>query len=192
MGAEVSGAVTTETGEIPAESMASTKGFSNGGNFGARITQGADEMSFSSPRESGAIYGGQNTGSISSESQVFQSSNGLRGTQLASQELIDNVSSRYTVETVQPGHWLHEDFVNTQTNAMYSNGTIYIRPDARQIEVLEEFLHGQQENLGIDMSGRNYPQFEIDVKQFMIRHQQLLGISDEDVQILQQMIANYH
>jgi len=49
-----------------------------------------------------------------------------------------------------------------------------------QAAVLEEFLHGTQQKLGIiDDIGRAAS--ETHVKDFMIRHQQLLGLGAEDV-----------
>ncbi len=52
--------------------------------------------------------------------------------------------------------------------------------------MLEEFLHGTQSRLGIvDKLGRD--DAETHVKDFMIRHRKLLGLSDEDVEILVQL-----
>jgi len=36
--------------------------------------------------------------------------------------------------------------------------------------------------------GNEFPRYEIQVKEFMIRHQRLLGLSNEDVAALQRMI----
>ena len=50
----------------------------------------------------------------------------------------------------------------------------------------EEFLHGTQEKLGIaEKLGRyGLGSAETHVKDFMIRHKKMLGLSDEDVAIL--------
>ena len=52
--------------------------------------------------------------------------------------------------------------------------------------ILEEFLHGTQEKLGIaEKLGRyGLGSAETHVKDFMIRHKKMLGLSDEDVAIL--------
>ena len=60
---------------------------------------------------------------------------------------------------------------------------IILQPDATKIEVLEGFLHGTQARLGmLDRLSRREIKFH--VKDFMIRHRKLLGICDEDVEIL--------
>ena len=54
---------------------------------------------------------------------------------------------------------------------------ILLRPNATKIEVLEEFLHGTQYKAGIiDRLGLQGS--EIQVKEFMLNHQRLLGISE--------------
>jgi hypothetical protein len=65
---------------------------------------------------------------------------------------------------------------------------ILLRPDPKKVEVLEEFLHGTQQRLGI-VERLGLQGAEIHVKEFMIRHRRLLGISGEDVKILQQMLG---
>jgi len=56
-----------------------------------------------------------------------------------------------------------------------------------RISLLEEFLHGTQNRLGIiDKVGVRGA--ETHVKVFMLRHQRLLGISAEDAKILQQIL----
>ena len=66
---------------------------------------------------------------------------------------------------------------------------ILLRQDPRKVEVLEEFLHGTQKRMGlIDRVGIDAA--EDHVKYFMVRHQKLLGISPEDVEILIKMQGN--
>ena len=63
---------------------------------------------------------------------------------------------------------------------------ILLRQNPSKAAVLEEFLHGTQHRLGIiDRLGAQGA--ERHVKDFMIRHKRMLGLSDEDVQILQQL-----
>lgn len=61
---------------------------------------------------------------------------------------------------------------------------ILLRENPSKAALLGEFLHGTQQKLGIierlGISGA-----EKHVKDFMIRHSQLLGLSDEDVRILE-------
>jgi hypothetical protein len=65
---------------------------------------------------------------------------------------------------------------------------ILLRPNPRKIEVIEEFLHGNQFDLGLISHVENAPRLEVHVKQFMIRHHRLLGISAEDVRVLRRML----
>ena len=65
---------------------------------------------------------------------------------------------------------------------------ILLRQDATKIEVLEEFLHGTQLKAGI-IGRLGLEGAEVQVKQFMINHAQLLGISSEDVQVLKQLLG---
>ena len=59
-------------------------------------------------------------------------------------------------------------------------------PPGDKAAILEEFLHGTQEKLGIaEKLGRyGLGSAETHVKDFMIRHKKMLGLSDEDVAIL--------
>jgi len=64
---------------------------------------------------------------------------------------------------------------------------ILLRENPSKAAILEEFLHGTQHKLGIiDDLGR--PNAEAHVKDFMIRHQKILGLSDEDVEILKKLM----
>lgn len=53
--------------------------------------------------------------------------------------------------------------------------------------MLEEFLHGTQARAGITghLGTSGLGSAETHVKDFMINHQKMLGLSDQDVQILQ-------
>lgn len=66
---------------------------------------------------------------------------------------------------------------------------ILLRKDPRTIEAWEEFLHGTQYRCGvIDKLGLNGA--EVHVKNFMIRHQRLLGLSVKDIEILSHMLED--
>jgi hypothetical protein len=64
---------------------------------------------------------------------------------------------------------------------------LILLPDARKVEVLEEFLHGTQFRMNF-VQREGILKAEIHVKRFMIRHSRLLGISAEDVQIIGLML----
>jgi hypothetical protein len=122
----------------------------------------------------------------------------LRGEEIASPELLA-LAKRVTprdVITVDTKSKAYRDWDDPSgpTNAMMNGKDMFLRPDARKIEVLEEMLHFTQEKVGkrnerfrvetVD----NYPVYEVHVKDFMIRHRKMLGISDGDTQVLQNML----
>ena len=64
--------------------------------------------------------------------------------------------------------------------------SIILRENPSKAAILEEFLHGTQYKLGIiDDLGRYNA--EAHVKDFMIRHQKMLGLSDKDIEILKRL-----
>lgn len=67
-----------------------------------------------------------------------------------------------------------------------NNSSILLRENPSKAALLEEFLHGTQARLGIvDRLGNSgLGSAETHVKDFMMRHRQMLGLSDEDVRIL--------
>ncbi|MCZ7647466.1 MAG: hypothetical protein M5U26_19785 [Planctomycetota bacterium] len=125
--------------------------------------------------------------------ELFQGGNhGLRGTENASKNLINAVEGKgRTITYAREG----SDELR-YLNAMQANANvggedlrhILLRMDPKKIEVLEEFLHGTQQRLGlVDRLGVQGA--ERHVKEFMIRHQKLLGISDADVGVLRKMLG---
>lgn len=58
------------------------------------------------------------------------------------------------------------------------------RENPSKIAVLEEFLHGTQTKLS-SLQDLDKIILELHVKDFMIRHRKLLGLSDADVQMLE-------
>ncbi len=68
-----------------------------------------------------------------------------------------------------------------------NNAHILLRKNPSKAAVIEEFLHGTQTRLGVtDRLGTSgLGSAETHVKDFMIRHQRMLGLGAEDVQILQ-------
>ena len=62
-----------------------------------------------------------------------------------------------------------------------------LQRDRSKPAVLEEFLHGTQHGLGLPKAyGTEWS--EVHVKSFMLRHQQMLGIGDEDANILRVLL----
>ena len=132
--------------------------------------------------------------------RMFQSDL-TRGETPMSNELLESVKRKRDVTTVTSGSD-EEAFLNwsrANASAGYSpknpnpNNKDYIllRPSAYKIEVLEEFLHGTQAKIGMDTSISNITNLEIHVKDFMIRHKNLLGLSKKDVQALTIMKESY-
>ncbi len=122
----------------------------------------------------------------------MNSSNLGMGVERASPELIASVPERRTVVIAQPGSedLRYLDTIGAEANVGGSDYShILLREDPSKAAVLEEFLHGTQSKLGvIDRLGTSgYGSAETHVKDFMIRHQSMLGLSSEDVQILKQL-----
>lgn len=66
-----------------------------------------------------------------------------------------------------------------------NNSQILLMPNASKITVIEEFLHGTQNRLGLLGQGSASINFgEWHVKDFMIRHKTILELSEADVNIL--------
>lgn len=117
---------------------------------------------------------------------------GLRATELASAELLAKVQSKgrtinYALSGSDDLRYLN--YMRANANVGGEKMThILLHLDPRKVEVLEEFLHGTQKRIGlIDRIGVDAA--ESHVKDFMIRHYKLLGISREDVEILKKMLG---
>lgn len=149
--------------------------------------------------------GGQDAGTMAGRNVVpdinstrMFSPNELMGVEPASPDLLVVVSSKRDVVIAQPGsqelrmldYFGAEASVGTHVTPLgkeIDNGSILLRQNPSKAAVLEEFLHGTQARLGItERLGRSgMGSAETHVKDFMIRHQKMLGLGDEDVQILQ-------
>jgi hypothetical protein len=67
---------------------------------------------------------------------------------------------------------------------------LHLRPDARHIEVVEEYLHNVQRQKGMfDRMTRQ--ELEVHVNEFMLRHQKLLGIGSEDAALIRKTLERY-
>ncbi|WP_208543128.1 hypothetical protein [Marilutibacter alkalisoli] len=114
------------------------------------------------------------------------------GIEKASPELIANVSSRRQVVFAKPGSsdMAYLDWMQAEANVGGKSFThILLRENPSKAAVLEEFLHGTQARIGVvDRLGTSgFGSAETHVKDFMIRHQSMLGLSSEDVVILKQL-----
>jgi hypothetical protein len=115
----------------------------------------------------------------------------MRGTEPATPELLKMVESKgRTIVFARPGseelRFLDTLRVNADAGGE-DNCHVIVREDVRKIEVLEEFLHGTQRRIGmIDSLDTAVP--ERHVKQSMVRHRRLLGITEADAAVLEAMI----
>ena len=122
----------------------------------------------------------------------LNSSDTLRGTQAASQELIDAVSKKRDVVIAQEGSegMRYLNWIGAAGNVGGPTMKhILLKPNPSKITLLEEFLHGTQHRLGIikDLGSSGMGSAETHVKDFMIRHNRLLGLNEKDVDILKQL-----
>lgn len=116
-----------------------------------------------------------------------------RAGEAASPELIARVLRKgrtiaYASEGTEELRYL--DYMNANANVGGGDCThIILRTDARRIEVLEEFLHGTQWKAQV-IQRLGFPLFEVHVKEFMLRHRRLLGLSDEEVAVLNDLLSS--
>lgn len=64
------------------------------------------------------------------------------------------------------------------------NFHILLKENPSKISILEEFLHGSQKTLGI-LDSMHPAIAEVRVTDFMLRHQTLLGLTDNDCVVLE-------
>lgn len=107
---------------------------------------------------------------------------GARATELADQALLNKLRARdYTIDqNAEVQRYLDQRGANAAT---FLNKDLLLRPDARKIEVLEEYLHNVQKDISL-LNKMTPAQMVIHVKEFMLRHKKMLGISDADAQWL--------
>lgn len=120
---------------------------------------------------------------------VMRSSNELMGVEPASAELLAAVGRKRALEIAQQGSEALRmlDYFGAEASVGgHLNSSILLRQTPSKAALLEEFLHGTQSRLGIvDRLGtKGLGSAETHVKDFMIRHHSMLGLSAEDVRIL--------
>ncbi len=120
------------------------------------------------------------------------SDSALRTTEPASESLLRAIQRKgRTISYAAPGseELRYLDYMGANANVGGPRMThLLLRQDPRKVEVLEEFLHGTQYRLGI-LDSLGVRGAESHVKEFMLRHQRLLGITAEDVRVLRQMVG---
>lgn len=118
---------------------------------------------------------------------------GLRTTEPASESLLRAVEAKgRTINYALPGseELRYLDYMRANANGGGPKLTdILLRQNPTKVEVLEGFLHGTQYRIGV-LDRLGVQAAEIHAKEFMLRHQRLLGISSEDAKILQQMLGS--
>lgn len=118
----------------------------------------------------------------------------IRGDTVAAKELLQSIENKgKTIIFAVPGSDEAKLLDYFGANASVNTNNIdhmIVKPDVRKIEILEEFLHGIQHKLGIIDRLGNYGS-EIQVKDFMIRHQKILGLSNNDIKALIIMKNSY-
>lgn len=124
---------------------------------------------------------------------MFQSDS-TRGDTVATKELLQSIENKgKTIIFAKTGSDEAKllDYFGANASVNTNNiNHIIVKPDVRKIEILEEFLHGTQQKLGIIDRLGNYVS-EIHVKDFMIRHQKVLGLSNNDIKALIIMKNSY-
>lgn len=107
--------------------------------------------------------------------------------QKVSAELIEAMRSKgRLIETVSPGSFLHNRLIRLKAEGSVLNDMITLKEGGPKITALEEFLHGTQAQ--IPSLAELPPEIrEVQVKDFMIRHQKLLGLTDNDITVLKAM-----
>ena len=119
-------------------------------------------------------------------SKMMNSSSDLMGVEKAAPELLEAISRKRHLIIALPGSDEFRMLEHFGAEASVLDMTIIVRSNPSKAAILEEFLHGTQEKLGIaEKLGRyGLGSAETHVKDFMIRHKKMLGLSDEDVAIL--------
>ena len=105
-----------------------------------------------------------------------------RGSEIASQALLSKLTARgFGVDqSAETQKYLDYRGANAAT---FLEMDLLLRPDARKIEVLEEYLHNVQRQIGLT-DKLTIQELERHVKEFMLSHRKLLGISGDDAEWL--------
>jgi RHS repeat-associated protein len=126
----------------------------------------------------------------STEKMLFRE--GTEITESASKELIEKVSSKRIVTIAKEGTEDLKYLEAVGAEASTDGLNILLRENASRLAVFEEFLHGTQQKIGLEL-GETYSRsyLEWHVRDFMIRHSKLLGLSLNEIQLLKKEILTY-
>lgn len=128
-----------------------------------------------------------NLSSVKNPNVGLFSPKSLEGVEKATPKLINSIESKgRTIVIAKEGseELRFLNYFNAEANAGgVGNTHIILRENPSKAALLEEFLHGTQNKLGI-IEKLGDVKSEIHVKDFMIRHRRMLGLIDEDVEIL--------
>jgi hypothetical protein len=115
---------------------------------------------------------------------------GVRATELADPALLRKLEARgFAVDqSDEIVRYLDSRGANAGT---FLDRDLLLRPDARKLEVLEEYLHNVQNKIGLTdkLSPGATGGLEMHVKDFMLRHRSLLGINEADAAWLENWLA---
>jgi hypothetical protein len=106
---------------------------------------------------------------------------GIRSSEVADISLLRKLESRGYAIDQSDEIVRHLDRVGANAST-FGTKDLLLRPDARKLEVLEEYLHNVQFKIGLQKRLSTGPTggLELHVKEFMLRHRRLLGLSDAD------------
>jgi RHS repeat-associated protein len=130
---------------------------------------------------------GAGTRAVSKSGALFSSSE-LAGVERATPELVEAVGKKRVISWATAGSdELKFLEMRNAEGASFGPEDIILRPNPSKAAVLEEFLHGTQQKLGIieRLGTTGLGSAETHVKDFMIRHSKMLGLGAEDVRRLQ-------
>lgn len=125
----------------------------------------------------------ESAGDISSGGTLFNQ--GARAHDPVDPKLLESLRKRgYDIDqSAEAVRYLDARGANAAT---FGNKDILARPDARHVEIVEEYLHNVQRQIGL--TDRLTPGatggLEIHAKDFMVRHHRMLGISQRDAEWL--------
>jgi hypothetical protein len=178
--------VKLKAGDIKAPHATVTKSSSGGssgvaqtpGQVRSEVTQGTTWNDSIQSQQSSVPFG------------ILRSPKEYMGVEPASNELLTAVGKKRSLVIAKPNseELRMLDYFGAEASVGgVNNSSILLRQNPSKAAVLEEFLHGTQTRLGVvDRLGTSgLGSAETHVKDFMIRHQQMLGLSAEDVRILQ-------
>lgn len=129
-------------------------------------------------------------GKILDEDNLKLFREGLEGVEKASKKLIQSISQKRIVQIAEEGSddLKYLEWMEAEANVGGEDLThILLKPNPSKAAILEEFLHGTQKKIKMIEKSSDIAYAEYHVKDFMIRHKKLLGIGDQDVEILKKL-----